>query len=170
MFSLRKHSHLPLLSLLCVAQDLRRDGIVDAMAAYVRMEFQEKHGISLDTRSWRRLHLVPGVDIPAQTDSFSCGVYAVVFAHCLAAGFPLASCGISAGTAQAARAHIVHDIMQVRAVGAAAAAATAWQLTYAVPGCSNATFSQRCYAMPHPAPAAKMKTIVMFSKTVSMVK
>lgn len=91
-----------------------RPDIADAMAAYVRMEAQEKWGISLDTRTWRRLYLKPHVDIPAQTDGFSCGVYAVVFARCLAAGFPLASCGISAGTAQKARVHIVYSIMQVR--------------------------------------------------------
>lgn len=82
------------------------------MAAYVRLESKQQ----LSTETWRRLYLQPGVDIPAQTDSCSCGVYALVFAQCLAAGFPLASCGISAVTAQAGRAHMVHNIMQVGCV------------------------------------------------------
>jgi Ulp1 family protease len=108
-----RHAAAAAAAVVVLMQDERPD-IVEAMAAYVRMEAQEKWGANLDTRTWRRLYLKPGIDIPKQTDGFSCGVYAVVFARCLAAGFPLASCRISAGTAQKARVHIVYSIMQVR--------------------------------------------------------
>jgi Ulp1 family protease len=90
------------------------------MAAYVRMEALEKRGISLPTHTWQQQYPVPGVGIPRQTDGHNCGVYAIVFAQCLTAGFPLQSCGISEATAVAARAHIAYDLMQVGCVPGAA--------------------------------------------------
>lgn len=83
------------------------------MAAYVRMEALEKRGISLPTHTWQQLYPVPGVGIPRQTDGHNCGVYAIVFAQCLTAGFPLQACGISEASGVAARAHIAYDLMQV---------------------------------------------------------
>lgn len=90
-----------------------RPDLMQAMVAYLKAQWISHKGEQPDLSGWR-LHqrAVPDVDIPAQTDSHSCGVYAVVFAQCLAAGYPLASCGVSAATAIAARAHIVHDLLQ----------------------------------------------------------
>jgi Ulp1 family protease len=75
------------------------------MAAYIRQEALHRKGEILPTEAWPVLY---PTDIPAQTDDHSCGVYAMVFAECLAAGYPLQHCGISNATAVPARARLLH--------------------------------------------------------------
>lgn len=83
----------------------RDAGAAAALAAYVSEEALHRKNEILSTASWPVLY---PADIPMQTDDHSCGVYAMVFAECLAAGYPLQQCGISSATAVHARARLLH--------------------------------------------------------------
>ena len=52
-------------------------------------------------------------DLPRQQDGVHCGVFAMVFADCLAAGFPLCDCPLQGGALRASRAHIAEALLQV---------------------------------------------------------
>lgn len=96
---------------LCCLQG-RDAGAAAALAAYVSEEALHRKNKILSTASWPVLY---PADIPMQTDDHSCGVYAMVFAECLAAGYPLQQCGISSATAVHARARLLH-FLQASAV------------------------------------------------------
>lgn len=85
-------------------------GIAQALADY--MDCLERQRGFVNKEYWRILF---PKDVPRQTDNCSCGVYAIVFMECLARGFPLQQCGISAATAAAARARIMYLLQQAGA-------------------------------------------------------
>lgn len=80
------------------------------MAAWVRAEAFDKLQQWWDTSNWPRVYLQPGRDIPRQTDSHSCGLYAAVLADCLGAGVPLEHCTMAATDVVAARARLLENI------------------------------------------------------------
>eukprot|EP00878_Enallax_costatus_P045273 GHUV01054368.1.p1 GENE.GHUV01054368.1~~GHUV01054368.1.p1 ORF type:complete len:123 (-),score=15.04 GHUV01054368.1:44-412(-) len=88
-------------------------GIMGGLARYIELEARSKKGQLISTRRWTK---VCATNIPHQTDGHSCGLYALVFVHCLArAGSvaELASCGISRDTAVAVRANLMCQLVQV---------------------------------------------------------
>jgi Ulp1 family protease len=96
-------------------------GVMRGLARYIELEARDKKGQLISTRRWSK---VCATHIPVQTDGHSCGLYALVFVHCLARGgslAELASCGISRATAVAVRANLMCQLVQVwfcRQVGA----------------------------------------------------
>jgi hypothetical protein len=56
----------------------------------------------------------PVHDVPAQQDGVSCGVFAMVFADCLSAGFPVRDCPLYGVAVSESRAHIAEVLLQVR--------------------------------------------------------
>lgn len=63
-----------------------------------------------DNRKWQQTHVR---NIPHQEDGVNCGVFALVFADCLSAGFPLEACLLTADNLTAARAHLANALLQV---------------------------------------------------------
>jgi hypothetical protein len=51
-----------------------------------------------------------------QEDAFNCGVFAMVFADCLSAGFPIHQCPLHADTLVAARAHLADALLEVSTI------------------------------------------------------
>lgn len=89
--------------------------VMTALCRYLELEARFKRGIVLNTSSWARVCAGPQ-DIPNQTDSHSCGLYALAFTQRLAetgSVGQLASCGINEDTAVAARAHVLCQLTEV---------------------------------------------------------
>jgi hypothetical protein len=63
-----------------------------------------------DERKWQKTHVC---NIPHQEDGVNCGVFALVFADCLSAGFPLEACLMTNDNLTAARAHLANALLQV---------------------------------------------------------
>jgi hypothetical protein len=57
----------------------------------------------------------PVYDVPRQQDGVNCGVFAMVFADCLSAGFPVRDCPLYGAALRESRAHIAEVLLQVRA-------------------------------------------------------
>jgi len=90
----------------------RRPDIADAMAIWVQQEACDKRQQWWDTSTWPRLY--PRC-IPHQTDSSSCGLYALVLAECLAAGFALEHCTMADTNADCVRARLLHKLSDIAA-------------------------------------------------------
>ena len=56
----------------------------------------------------------PVYDVPRQQDGVNCGVFAMVFADCLSAGFPVRDCPLYGAALVECRAHIAEFLLQVR--------------------------------------------------------
>lgn len=59
----------------------------------------------------------PVYDLPRQHDGVNCGVFAMVFADCLSAGFPVSDCPLNDGALRQCRAHIAEVLLQVGKAG-----------------------------------------------------
>lgn len=73
-------------------------------------------------------------DIPLQHDGVNCGVFALVFADCLCAGYPVAQCPLGAGHFRDARAHLAHAILQVGTADHVSLSALCNHLRYQIVG------------------------------------